>query len=175
MELRFTQEEVLQLVPLLKAKQLQNWVERGIVEPDPEKEEGKGYHRNYTVLGVVMLDFMAQMVALNIPPSMARDLADEVAGYAVEMWKTHRKTLLKGETIVIVAGDEMEKLRRCRVAMVRQGRNGPYVYTLAEIDSRDRRMISAPSVSIVVEVDALAIRTFTKIADYLRKEGKQWQ
>ena len=82
-EPRFTQGEVLRMLPMLKAKTLQNWVSRGIIEVD-ESRPGKGKRVLYTPLGVIGLDFMARVTLYGVPPAKASAMADDVIDLAVE-------------------------------------------------------------------------------------------
>lgn len=87
-EPRFTQSQVLQIVPALTARTLQNWIDRGIVETS-DRSPGYGNHRRYTALGVVQLAFMASIVELGMGPGDARELAHSVAAYALQLHATY--------------------------------------------------------------------------------------
>lgn len=87
-EPRFTQGEVLRMLPMLKAKTLQNWVSRGTIDID-EKEKGKGKGKRvlYTPLGVIGLDFMARVTLYGVPPAKANDMASDIMARAVERFE----------------------------------------------------------------------------------------
>jgi hypothetical protein len=71
---RFTQAQVLQMVPMLSEKNLQNWNDRKIIKHRGPKPGTQG-KRLYTGLKVIGLTFMAPVVELGIGPSDAARMA----------------------------------------------------------------------------------------------------
>ncbi|MBR0752923.1 hypothetical protein JQ604_12075 [Bradyrhizobium jicamae] len=75
---KFSQAQVLKIVPGLKAKALQNWNDRkllSVVDPNPGRQ-GK---RLYSAVGVVELAIMSRMADLGIPLNISRSIAESVA------------------------------------------------------------------------------------------------
>lgn len=82
---RFSQADVLQILPELKASTLQNWANRGKSEAAGQSPGRQG-KRMYTARGLVALKFTAQLNDMLIPPSVALQFADQVAGAAQQIW-----------------------------------------------------------------------------------------
>lgn len=81
----FLQADVLKLVPRLTGKTLQNWALHGNSE-GAEKQKHHRAKRRYTPVGVIMLAFMAEAVAMGIPPSAANEMSGLVGKAAMEIW-----------------------------------------------------------------------------------------
>lgn len=121
-EPRFTQAQVLKMLPDLKAKQLQNWSSRGVLD-DQRQKPGKGERRLYTSLGVVMLDFMVKMLAFGIPPTAARDMADHFAEAAISFVKREPEIVLQddGRKWIPVRPDNIGSFRRALISPLTDG------------------------------------------------------
>ncbi|MFD0933862.1 hypothetical protein [Methylobacterium trifolii] len=81
---QFTQAEVLQIIPHLSGKTLQNWKSRGLINSGDTS--GKGNRHLYSALGIVMLNFMDKITRIGISPALARSVSNRVAECAVELW-----------------------------------------------------------------------------------------
>ncbi len=81
-EVTFDQAETLALVPGLKAKQLQSWSERGVID---SPNVGKGKKRLYTGLGIIGLRVMIRLVNFGLPPSDAAEIGRQVMERAFEL------------------------------------------------------------------------------------------
>ncbi|PDT85781.1 hypothetical protein [Sinorhizobium sp. BJ1] len=81
-DITFDQAETLALVPGLKAKQLQNWNESGVID---SPNVGKGKKRLYSGLGVVGLRAMVRLVEFGIRPSEAAPLCNQVMERALAL------------------------------------------------------------------------------------------
>ena len=160
---QFAQADVLRLVPSLRAKSLQNWIERGIVETPrrPRGKQGKGFYHYYPVIGVIMLAFMAEAVlTCNIPPRAARRMAEDVIDRAIELWKKYGDEIVSGNVI-----DPRERGDAQRMHII-------------YVPSADDYIVQKVGglVSIAVEVDLLIFGVFNRINKFLHEQGEQqWQ
>jgi len=82
---RFSQADVLKILPELKASTLQNWANRGTSEAAGQSP-GRQAKRMYTARGIVALKFTAQLNDMLIPPSVALQLSNRVATAAQQIW-----------------------------------------------------------------------------------------
>jgi DNA-binding transcriptional MerR regulator len=124
----YTQADVLKLLPELKAKQLQNWSERGILDAGDQKP-GKGSRRRYTVAGVLGLDFMRRATEFGVPPSEAAEMAHQYVDAA--------DSFLRREPDVIVTSDgcrwlpiRPDNFDRFRRGMIFKDAAGQYLFRL---------------------------------------------
>ncbi|MFC3629865.1 hypothetical protein ACFOM8_10460 [Paracoccus angustae] len=115
-EPRFTQAEVLRMLPLLKAKTLQNWVSRGIIEMD-DRKKGKGTRLLYTPLGVVGLDFMSRVTLYGVPPKEASDMAEYIMNRAVERFEREPFDILEDaeSRFIPVTPETIGNFRRAQI------------------------------------------------------------
>lgn len=118
-EPRYTQAEVLRMLPGLKAKQLQNWSNRGLLDAG-EQKPGKGLRRKYTPAGVIALDFMQEATLFGIPPTNARQMADEYVAAADEFLDSNPEviTTADGCQWIPVTPEKMESFRRGKIARI---------------------------------------------------------
>jgi hypothetical protein len=81
-EISFDQAETLALVPGLKAKQLQSWSERGVID---SPNVGKGKKRRYTGLGIIGLRVVIRLVNFGLPPSDGAEIGTQVMERALTL------------------------------------------------------------------------------------------
>lgn len=162
----FTQSQVLRMLPDLKAKTLQNWASRGLLDAGDQKPGRQG-RRLYTPLGVIMLNFMQQIVFLGIPPERADELANQLAEAALEFWRSveiGRSDDDKSRR-VLVSQDRLKSFRRARVVVFKSEDTAcgyrsylEFVDNLDDVADRYHFRIG-----IVVEVDFIILETINRM------------
>ena len=113
----FTQKQVLRMLPDMKAKTLQNWAARGVIDVG-EQKPGKAGRRLYTPIGVIVLDFMHNVGLYGVPPERAAEMADYVAEAAIEYWQAGPEIIRTedGESDWIpTSPDRMKNYRKARI------------------------------------------------------------
>lgn len=156
----FTQKQVLRMLPDMKAKTLQNWAQRGILDVGDQKP-GKQGRRLYTPVGVVMLDFMHRVGLYGVPPERAAEMADHVAEAALQFWKAGPEIIRTADgksDWIPVTPDRMKQYRKARIVSFNSvsldGEGGQTLsYLKFEQDLEDPRERMLHTLSLVVEVD----------------------
>lgn len=115
----FTQKDVLRMLPDMKAKTLQNWASRGVLDVGDQKP-GKQGKRLYTPLGVIMLDFMLKAGEWGIPPERSVDLADHIAEAALQFWASPPEIMVPEGTKHRWIPVTPEKMKSYRRAIIHQ-------------------------------------------------------
>ncbi|WP_290774396.1 hypothetical protein [Hoeflea sp.] len=107
------------MLPGLKAKQLQNWSNRGVLDTGDQKP-GKGLRRKYTPAGVIALDFMQEATLFGIPPANARQMADEYVAAADEFLGSNPEVITKADGCrwIPVTPEKMESFRKGRITRI---------------------------------------------------------
>lgn len=185
----FLQADVLKLVPRLTGKTLQNWAVHGNSE-GAEKQAGHRAKRRYTPIGVIMLAFMAEAVAMGIPPSAANQMCDLVGDAAMDIWdlKIERPDG-NGVPSITIWSQAIELYRRGYIHkpnklfgappspdddkfVMRLHRDDPRSPKKATAEARAMRSIALPMVYLVIEVDQLVISTLNAIHRHVA--GIEW-
>lgn len=174
----FTQKQVLRMLPSLKAKTLQNWAARGILDVG-EQKPGKQGRRLYTPLGVIALDFMQKVGLYGVPPERAVDMASHVAEAALEYWKAGPEIIRieeKGSRWIPVSPDRIATYRKARIVTFTSpepksgfpklsdctpGATKSYLQFVDSLDDTTERFHHR--LSIVVEVDFLISQTINRM------------
>lgn len=148
----FTQDQVLRMLPLLKAKQLQNWSARGLLDEGDQKP-GKGGRRRYTAIGVLMLDFMQRVTDLGVPPAPAKEMANDYAHAATEYVQSGPEVIVKenGGRWIPIRPEDMKRFRMGQITKVDEGHYYMIVRYPNDPDAEKDRFISP--VRLTVEVD----------------------
>ncbi|PRA57521.1 hypothetical protein CQ062_01835 [Ochrobactrum sp. MYb68] len=170
-EPRFTQNEVLRMLPNLKAKQLQNWNQRGILDVGDQKP-GKTGKRLYSAMGIILLDFMQQVNRYGVPPSDAVEMAMIAGTIAIEYVASDPEVILvEGEHRWIPIGPEqVQNMRRGIITVLD---NEKYYIQMEgdgvwDVDTYRARMIH--HVGILVEVEQMIALCINRI--FLLEAGK---
>lgn len=113
----YSQSDVLKMLPALKAKQLQNWSDRGILDAGDQKP-GKGSRRKYTPAGVIGLDFLQKATDFGVPPSSAIDMAQDYLDAAAEFLDSNPEVITHadGYRWIPVRPGNIDKFRRATIA-----------------------------------------------------------
>ncbi len=174
----FTQKQVLRMLPSLKAKTLQNWAARGILDVG-EQKPGKQGRRLYKPLGVIALDFMQKVGLYGVPPERAVDMAWHVAEAALEYWKAGPEIIRieeHGSRWIPVSPDRMKTYRKARIVTFTSpepdsgfpklsdctpGATKSYLQFVDRLDDTTERFHHR--LSIVVEVDFLISQTINRM------------
>lgn len=161
----FLQSDVLKLVPRLTGKTLQNWAVHGNSK-GAEKQTHHRAKRRYRPVGVIMLSFMAEVVDMGIPPSVAREMAQIVGGAAIDIWNLNlERPDGKGvPTITIWSDGEYEFYRRGFIHKAWPGGNG---YEMQLRRTVPDRVLMLPMIYLTVEVDMFVIAKLTDIHYHL--------
>lgn len=163
-EPRFTQNEVLRMLPNLKAKQLQNWNQRGVLD-EGDQRPGKAGKRRYTPIGLITLDFMQQVNRYGVPPSEAFEMAAHVAQVAFQFVNSNPKVIMTAANHkwIPLGHDEVAKMRRGIIDQLEDGRffilmegNGAW-----SVDQYNDRVVH--TVGIAVEVEILIASCINRI------------
>lgn len=156
----FTQRQLLELVPQLTAKNLQNWIERGLMDTGGQKP-GKAGRLYYTPLAAVLLTFVTEVVSLGVRPSSAFEMAEWLDARVRELWANKPEEFPESpEEPVSVKTWRLEVYRR---AYVYRGEGGHHVWIEAEApEVRTERLWLLPSVYIAVEIDLLSLRVLKR-------------
>lgn len=185
----FLQADVLKLVPRLTGKTLQNWAVWGNSE-GAEKQTHHRAKRRYTPVGVIMLAFMAEAVAMGIPPSAANEMCDLVGNAAMDIWglKIERPDE-NGVPSITIWNQAIELYRRGYIHKpnkllgappspdddefeMRLHRDDPRSPKKAKAEARAMRSIGLPMVYLVIEVDQLVISMLNAIHRHVA--GIEW-
>lgn len=185
----FLQADVLKLVPRLTGKTLQNWAVHGNSEGAEEQTRHRG-KRRYTPIGVIMLAFMAEAVAMGIPPSAANKMCDLVGDAAMDIWdlKIERPDA-NGVPSITIWHAAIDLYRRGFIHKPNKLFGAPpspdddkFVMRLhrddlrspkkAKADARAMRSTVLPMVYLVIEVDQLVISRLNAIHYHLG--GIEW-
>jgi len=150
----FTQAQVLELIPELSAKTLQNWNERDILGVRPPGRKGK--RRQYTGLGVIALKFMADVVVLGIQPGEACEIAQQFAERALEVHRNHTAVEQNGRLMWTIDAANRDAYRTERIIKL-NGKHGLYGAMHKAV------WPFGPHVYITVEVDLLVIEMLNAI------------
>lgn len=161
---RFTQAQVLQLVPALSAKDLQNWVQRGVLEVE-NPSPGRQGKRLYTGYGIIALAFMAHMTALGIGPKAAFSMAAQVVEHAVHVHEVYPVQFEQGKLPYVIVGGLIEIYHRGYIYKFK----GEHVINIQKEPLSDLR-VYFPEVYITVEVDFLVFRYLNRIYKFLAGE-----
>lgn len=151
MKPRFTQAQVLRMLPMLKPKTLQNWSSRGITDPDQPKL-GKGERRLYSPIGIIMLDFMAFVILYGVPPKEARDMADYIAERAIERFENDPFEIMddfEGSRWIPVKPETIDGFKRAEIVTF----DGSEYFLKYRDDPNDFDERIEASVAIKVEID----------------------
>jgi hypothetical protein len=147
----YTQADILEMVPGLTSKTLDNWIGRGVIRTDMERP-GKRGRLYWTPASVVLLRSLLSLTKVGLPPAAAAAIAQEVEGQIDSF--LGRFKLAEGERGVpsfITRFDEIDVLHR---AIVEQSEDGTFSFYVLEGGSREylQRMHAAYAY-IVVEID----------------------
>jgi hypothetical protein len=164
-EPRFTQAEVLETLPWLKPKTLQNWVSRDVLriqDPNP----GRQAKRAYSGIDIIVLGFMARLgESLGIGPSAARELARRVALHATDMHTYYPAKKENGCLRWVIAGDEYDSYHRGYIVKY----NGKHqIFILKDLGILRTQF---PGIYVTVEIDFLILAVLDAI--YLVLAGKR--
>lgn len=150
---RFQQKQVLQMASACSAKDLQNWLTRGII-PHADKNPGKQGRRLWSPAGVIFLQAMSYLTKLNIPPSEAADLAAKVSGHAQDIYDQYPYEKEEdGSLVWAVSAELMGMYHRAYVFKV----DGTHRVMILSGGLGIRRTVY-PEVYITIEVDVLIFR-----------------
>jgi hypothetical protein len=153
----FTQAQVLDAVPALTPKTLQNWASRGILdlhEPNP----GRQAKRLYTGIGVIMLAFMARVTALGIGPSAARDMAETVAKHAADIHRAYPVSEENGRLQWTIAGSHYELYHRGYIIKHKDQHR-----IIIQMEGLGILRTQFPHVYLTVEIDFLVLSVLNEI------------
>lgn len=161
---RFTQAQVLKLVPALRAKDLQNWLNRGIFEVE-EASPGRQGKRHYTSVGVIALAFMAELTALGIGPAVAYRMVDTLAEHALMVHKVYPTDKDKNTPFWVIIGNAPHLYHQGFVFK----HSGKQVMLIRRDDKLLRPFL--PDAYITVEVDFLVFWVLNRIYAFLAGES----
>lgn len=166
---RYTQSDVLKMLPDLKAKQLQNWSVRGVLDAG-EQKPGKGLRRKHTPAGVLGLDFMQRATDFGIPPASARQMADEYVEAASEFLASEPEVIVKqdGCRWLPITSEKMESFRRGKIVRVSEGEYYLFIEREGEGIPFENRTLHV--FNIAVEVDYLVAMAVNRM--FLLESGK---
>jgi hypothetical protein len=175
----FTQSQVLRMLPDMKAKTLQNWAARGVLDVGDQKP-GKQGRRLYTPLGVIMLDFMHKVGMYGVPPERAVEMGSHIGGAALEYWQAGPEIVRIEEgnsRWIPVSPERMESYRKARIVTFTSheldGSGFPvfdtstprttksYLKFVDSLDDTTERFHH--DLSIIVEVDFLISQTINRM------------
>ena len=175
----FTQKQVLRMLPDLKAKTLQNWVSRGIIDVG-EQKPGKQGKRLYTPLGVIMLDFMQAIGIYGVPPANAEEMAQRIAEAAEEFWKNGPEIITlphqNNARWIPFYPEKMDSFRRARIVIFKSherlknelvfDETSPvttksYLQFIDNAEDGGERILNG--ISIIVEVDFTIAQTINRM------------
>lgn len=157
-EPRFRQGPVLEMVPDLTGRTLQNWHAR---HTSPAVTPGRWQKRMYSGAAVIALAAMAPLTRLGIPTTAAAKIGERIALRAVEVHSFHPHREEDGVPRFSVLADAMDLYHRGLILRV----EGELVILIGKNDEQMRPML--PYVYVTVEVDQLALGMFNKIYDQI--------
>lgn len=160
-ESRFTQADVLRMIPALKAKTLQNWQSRGILDPD-NPAPGKGKRVLYTPVGVVTLAFMADVTRYGVPPKAASEMAYHVTDRAFERFESEPFDIMddyEGSRWIRMTPETIGSFKRANIVT----HDGADYYLRYVNNPEDFDDLIGNEVFIGVNVDVLIARAINRI------------
>jgi hypothetical protein len=164
---RFTQAEVLEMLPNLSAKTLQNWTSRGVFDLGLENQNpGRQGKRRYTGIGVVMLAFMAELTGIGLGPSVTIKLADDVAAHAMDVHEVYPAREENGFLNFVISGSHYNIYHRGYIVKI----DDDYRIFIRKEGLGIARTIY-PFMYITVEIDFLILTVLSKI--YAHISGKK--
>ena len=170
---RFTQAKVLEIIPALTAKAMQNWTTRGIVQ-DAETEanpaSGRQARRRYSAVTVIMLDFVSSVADLGIGPAVAGELAGQVGERAIALHDEYPAEIGDAGTLEFV--EKLHYQERYARGFIYKT-EGQHILDIRYQDFSVARQFF-PSVYITVEIDRLILVSLNRIymAEGKRQLGK---
>jgi DNA-binding transcriptional MerR regulator len=163
---QFSQSDVLTLAPEIKAKMLQNWNDRGLLNTKNQLPGRQG-KRLYSGVGVVMLRFMGAMTNLGIQPSDAREMADRIGDHAVGLHGVYPTSDDRGIPEWVIAGSHPEFYHRAYI--IKDG--SKYLAIIMKEELGIMRTL-LPHTYITVEIDFLVLQTLNRIYEFCaRRDG----
>jgi DNA-binding transcriptional MerR regulator len=159
-KLQFPQADVLILAPEIKAKMLQNWNDRGLLDTKNQLPGRQG-KRLYSGVGVVMLRFMAAMTNLGIQPSDAREMADRIGNHAIELHNVYPTRNDRGIPEWVIAGGHPELYHRAYIL-----RDGDKYRAMIMKDDLGIMRPLLHHTYITVELDFLVLQTLNRIYEF---------
>lgn len=158
---RFTQAQVLKLVPELSAKDLQNWVSRGVLEVE-NPSPGRQGKRLYTGAAIVALIFMARITSLGIGPKAAFSMAGKVMDHAEHIHEVYPTNEENGRLVWTIAGGLPELYHRGYIFKFK----GKHIIDIRKEELGIARTL-LPNVYITVEIDFLVLGAFNRLYAFL--------
>ncbi len=162
---RFTQAQVLTLVPGLSAKTLQNWLARGVIQ-HPDIAPGRQAKRLWSGIVVLALDFMVAISDLGIGPAVAAELAETYVQHAMDLHQNY--------PVEVGPDGVLEWIEQwCHQDLYSRGHiyklDGKHLLSIDNRNVHEVRMF-LPHVYIGVEVDRMILIMLNRI--YLQIAGK---
>lgn len=166
-ECRFSQADLLRMVPGLSTGTLQNWIARGVIEIEKPAKHAKVY---WSARSVMLFRIVIEMVKVGLKPSQAFEVAYSLANEADSFIKRFQRTLTDtGVLEYSLEGDRMGDYRRFRVYPC-PGR--PEVYSITEFRLEAgaddvERAFTGGYVTIVIEADILFMTALNAVSRLL--------
>jgi hypothetical protein len=149
---------------------LQNWAQRGLLELElDDVNPGKGAVRLYSGWGIVVLQFMQTLVELGIPPSAAREMADEIGGEVLDLHRSYPTEERANTLRWIVDAATAHTLRRAVITKLK----GKYSVRIERGDLNNVLLTLTPDAYIVVQLDMLCLAAFNRIYAFIAKSSEQ--
>lgn len=160
-ETRFTQADVLAILPDLKAKTLQNWIARDVFETGAPRPGRQGKVL-YSAHGIIDLAFMHRLAGIGFSPTEAFKIAEQIELRAAEL---HSQRVKQDNPWTIEVCDHVNYQRGYITR-----HEGDYFIRIQDGGLTIERLFGFPDVYITVEVDVIIIDTLRRI--YALVQGK---
>lgn len=156
---RLQRRHLIEMVPLLTAKTMQNWIDVGHVDTGPQPC-GKGRRYSFSPLMAVKLAFVVDLVRLGIQPTPAFSFAEMIEETVRELWASEPEEFpADPDKPICLKSWKADSYRR---ALIVQGNDGPPRMDLVAAGDRPSLRLWLPTTYITVEVDILALRVLKR-------------
>ena len=163
---RFVQAELLQMIPSLTSKMIENWTVR-VPGLQPSERLGSGRKRTYSPVGVVVLAIMVKLVDLGIKPSEAFDIAKQIGLRAIPLHEAFEPEL-KDELLRWVTRPQVLDLYHRGLIAKKDGR---HVIMIGQTQELEELRLAVPLIHITIEVDMLIMGLLNMI--YRQVAGRE--
>ncbi|NJO53843.1 MAG: hypothetical protein HC829_02495 [Bacteroidales bacterium] len=164
----FTQADVLEILPGLKAKTLQNWNERRLLDTG-DQTAGRGGKRMYSGINIIKLSFMNLITEFGIGPKFASETASFIVGRANDVHSNH-KIIVEDDGVhwAIDAGN----IDSYKVGFITKKTDSRYDFELEDQHHSRMRRFGEPHIYLSIEVDFHILSTLNSIYRHLKSKEK---
>ena len=147
---RFVQSELLEMIPGLTPKMIENWTVR-IPGLQPSEKLGSGKKRTYSPVAFIVFAVMVKLVNLGIKPSEAFNIANQLGWRAIHFHNTIEPEVEDGRLKWVAHRGVLDLYHRGLIAK----KDGQHVIMIGHAEQFEELRMATPLIHITVEVDML--------------------